>query len=280
MARQAVNLIYDNADNNEGARTYELVFDAIGTDGSDRAYAAGSWSGVPSIGSAHPDDANAYCNRLSVRSAGRENPVLYTVTAFYSDKYELDTDPTDDTARAEWDGETYEQAVFADRNGDAILNSAGDAYIDPIPTRDQSRRVVTVQKKVASVPSWMLTYQDVVNDASFTLGGLSIGAGLAKLSPIRIGHPERRNGTAFYPLTMIFHLDKDGWPLRPLDAGFREVDGSGNVVNIQDANGDLVSTPVPLDGSGAVLEDPTPSNAVHNEHDVYDEADFSVLPLT
>ena len=279
MAKQFVNLVYDNADNDRGARTYERVFDAISNDGSDRAYAAGSYVGVPSLGSAHPDDSNAYCYRLSVRSAGRDNPLQFTVTAYYSDLYELDTDPTDDTSRVAWDGETYEVAVFEDRDGEGILNSAGDYYIDPIPTKDQSRRVVTVEKNVASVPSWILTYQDVVNNASFTLGGVSVAAGLAKLSPVQIGHPERRNGTTFYPLTMTFHLDKDGWDLKPLDAGFRELSG-GTPVNIKDANDAPVNTPVPLDGSGVAISAPTPANAVHNSHDVYEEKDFSVLPLT
>ena len=65
-----------------GIRTYQRQFRLLTDSRSDGPYAIGSNASLPSIGSAHPEDASAWCRELTV-----ENDEPYTgwiVTANYS----------------------------------------------------------------------------------------------------------------------------------------------------------------------------------------------------
>jgi hypothetical protein len=152
---------------------------------------------------------------------------------------------------------------------------------------DDSRRVVTVTKNLSVVPAWILTYQDAVNNDSFSLDGITIGIGLAKMQRVSVSPVERRNGITFRVVTFQIHLQKNGWHLEPLDAGFREIaSGSGTggntgLVNILNPGDDeQPSAPVPLDGNGVSLADPSYTNNVFLDFEVYETLAFSSLPLT
>ena len=60
--------------------------------------------------------------------------------------------------------------------------------------------------------------------------------------------------------------------------GFREIGYGGLVQIINDGDGEEVTTPVLLDGNGAVLANPSPATAVFANYQVYEEKDFTVLP--
>jgi hypothetical protein len=75
------------------------------------------------------------------------------------------------------------------------------------------------------------------------------------------------------------HFQKNGWKLSLLDAGYRRKDGTQRKI-ITNSDGTLPTMPVPLDGSGAVLSNPTPATAVYREFTVYETKAFSSLPLT
>ena len=147
--------------------------------------------------------------------------------------------------------------------------------------RDDSRRVVTVTKNLAVVPSWILTYQDAVNSDVFSIDGISIGIGLAKVQRVSVGEAQSRNGTSFRTVSFTIHLEKSGWLLEPLDAGFREIGYGGERVNIvNEGDGLQPSAPVPLDGAGVHIADPTLANCVFLSFVVYETKVFSALPLT
>jgi hypothetical protein len=50
------------------------------------------------------------------------------------------------------------------------------------------------------------------------------------------------------------------------------------VVIVNKGDTEEVTQPVPLDGAGDVLADPTPSTAIFGNFTIYDELDFSALP--
>lgn len=265
------------ARNSKGARTYTRKFRVTSNDKTDGPFEVGSTSGLPLIGSAHPEDANAFCIELTVENT--EPYAGWTVTANYSDERTIDDNPTDDAASISWGSEQFQKPAVFDLSGKLIVNSAGDPF-DPPAMMDDSRRVVTVEKNLAVVPSWILDYQDAVNSDVFSVDGISIGIGRAKIQNVTVSPRQRRNGTTFRTVNFTIHLQRDGWLLDILDAGFRRK-VSGGRENIKNSgDGESPTAPVPLDGSGQPIGDPTPTNCVFLQFAVYKTRAFSSLPLT
>ena len=71
----------------------------------------------------------------------------WTVTAEYSSEFTLAENPTNDPATITWGSEQFQRVVVVDKEGDAVVNSAGDPFDPPIMA-DDSRRVVTVTKNL------------------------------------------------------------------------------------------------------------------------------------
>lgn len=266
-----------SARNSKGARTYQRKFRLISNDKTDGPFEVGSEAHLPLIGSAHPEDANAFCIELTVENT--EPYAGWTVTANYSDERQIDDDPTNDEAEINWGSEQFQKPAVFDLQGRLILNSAGDPF-DPPAMMDDSRRVVTVSKNLAVVPAWILDYQDAVNSDAFTVDGLAVAIGRAKMQSVTVSPKQRRNGTTFRVVTFTIHLQRDGWSLDILDAGFRRVI-SGGRENIRNAgDNELPTAPVPLNGAGQPIANPTVTNCVFRSFSVYKTRAFSSLPLT
>ena len=273
---------------NGGIWTYRRQWLVKTDDKTDREDTVSGASGLPAYAELHPapiSDA-AYCTEIEYKQLSK-TPLAWTVIATYTSGREFNTgggsgsntDATQDGVLVSWTSEIYQEAIFQDVSGDAIVNSAGDYLIDPSPTRDASHLVAKIRANVASVPAWVLSYQNAVNNASVTIGGLAIASGLAKVQRIEIGELQNRNNSTFYPLSFEVHVHENGWRLKPLDAGFRERDGSDDLIQIlNEGDNNEPTTPVPLDGSGAALDDPTPSTAVFLDFQVYEEKDLTTLP--
>lgn len=249
---------------------------------SDREDTVSGASGLPSYGAAHPAPIsdNAYCTTINYGSFVSESPLAWKVTAGYtSERTRDETDPTADEVLVSWTSEIYQEAIFQDENGEAIVNSAGDYFLDPTPQRDAAHLIATIKANVSAIPAWSLSYQNAVNNAQISIDGLTIAQGLARLQRLNIGERKYRFGTKYYPVTFEVHVHLDGWRLKPLDAGFRERDSYGNLFQITN-NGDdeEVTSPAPLNGSGEAIASPTPSNAVFLDFQIYQELDFSALP--
>lgn len=265
------------AQNQNGRRSYTRSFKLQTTEQTERAYHVGSHASLPVIGEVHPDDSGAWCTSLSVDPTDPWKG--WTVTAEYTTDRELAENPTEDPAIITWNSEQFQRPAVFSYDGDAICNSAGDPF-DPPNMMDDSRRVVTITKNLAVVPTWILTYQDAVNSDEVTIDGVTVAAGKAKMQAVSVGEAQTRNGFGFRTVTFTIHLQKDGWLLEPLDAGFREKNSSvmNNILNSGDF--EAPSSPVPLDGSGAVLDNPTAATSVFLSFTVYETKAFASLPLT
>lgn len=242
----------------------------------DREDTVAGASGLPVYAEAHPANANAYANEISYAQADSTD-TLWHVTATYTTERDLNSDPSNDEVLVSWDSEIYQEALFEDVDGEGIVNSAGDYFIDPVPTRDAAYLIAKIRANVTSVPTWVIDLQNAVNDSQITVGGLAIAAGLAKLQRLTIGEREKRDSTTFYPLSFELHIKKEGWRLEPLDAGFRAISGSDRN-NIQDGNDSEVNQPVLLDGAGGELANPGPTTAVFLDFEIYQERDLTVMP--
>lgn len=262
--------------NELGVRSYTRGFWLTTTSQSEGPYTVGSHASLPDIGSAHPEDSSAWCRRLSVECVAGWR--LWKVIAEYSSEYELNTTPTSDPAIITWSTEQFQKPAEFDASGNAVVNSAGDKF-DPPALMDDSRRIVTVQKNMSAVPTWILTYQDAVNNDTFSVGGVSIAIGQAKMQSVNVSVRKTRNLTNFYEVTFTMHLQKDGWVLSIVDAGYRKKVGTGREI-ITNTDKTLPTTPVALDGSGGVLANPTAATIVYRDFTVYETKAFSSLPLT
>jgi hypothetical protein len=265
------------ATNTKGQRSYTRTFKLTTSAKTERAFHVGSHASLPVIGEVHPDDAGAWCTTLQVDPSDPWKG--WTVTAEYSTERELAEDPTNDPAEITWGYEQFQKPAVTNYAGQAILNSAGDPFDPPIMI-DDSRPVVTISKNLASVPVWVFTYQDAINLGSFTVDGITVDAGLAKMQDIKIVRRQSRNGTSYRTVTFSIHLQKQGWSSKQLDAGFRQIGYGGGRENIRNSVDDeLPAAPVPI-SAGAALNDPDPATAVYRTDVVYESKDFSVLPLT
>ena len=266
------------AQNSKGIRTYTRVFRLTTSSQTDDAYTVGSNGSLPVIGNTHPSDGNAYCTDLDVQCVRGWR--IWDVTATYSTERVLSSTPTSDPTYITWDTEQFQKPATQDKDGKGVVNSAGDPFI-PAAQMDDSRRIVTVQKNLANVPTWILSYQDAVNSDAFTIDGRSIAIGEAKMQRVSVGPPEIRNGTTFRQVTFVIALRRDGWAYKILDQGFNEKDPADATKRKPIyINGQLPSSPVLLDGTGKAKTDPKTANATYLTYNVYKTADFSQLPLT
>ena len=249
---------------------------------NDREGTVAGASGLPSYGDAHPSPVNDAAYAIDIEySALSETPLAWIATATYSSERNVHaTDPTQDEVLTDWDTEIYQQPVLVDVNGDAVINSAGDYFIDPLPQQDSSRLMCKVQANVTTVPAWVLTSgNNAVNNAQIEIDGLTIAKGLAKTSRLKVAQRKYRFGQKYYPISFEVHIRLEGWRLQPLDAGFRFRNSEGKLSDItNDGDDNAPTTPVPLDGSGGILVDPTPSTAVFGDFTIYHERDLSALP--
>ena len=262
--------------NDLGVRRYTRQFHLTTTSTTEGPFAVGSHPSLPRIGSLHYEDPGAWCRSLSVARMAPKDKHNWVVTANYDSSFELTENPLSQPAQISWDGENFEEVAIFDRDGNAVLNSAGDPFENLF--RERSRRVVNVVKNVSAVPDWIITSEDAVNSAVFLLDGFSIPVGKAKLSAPRLGPWQVRNNTRYREMTMVMKLNKDGWAAQPLDAGFRYKSGTDRKI-ITNTDGTLPTSPVCLNGAGAVLANPSPTNAVFGSFNLYPAYDFNLLPL-
>ena len=146
---------------------------------------------LPFLGQPYPNDPSSYCNSLRARNEGA-SPYFWTVTATYSNEREASDSPLDDPIEYQWATEQFQEVADTDRNGQGIVNSAGDPFDPPI-MRDNSRRTVTITSNEAFVPTWILSYQDAVNSDAINVDGLSVSAGQAKCQQVSVSPIRQRN---------------------------------------------------------------------------------------
>ena len=273
----------DEVAQRKGVSRYTRVFRVTTTANTDAA--AVVLAAMPRLGAVYPGNPRAFLLRRRARNESFSKRV-WIVTLAYSTEKELQEDPLADPAETEWNTEQFQRPVFKNKAGQGILNSAGDPP-DPPAQRDDSRITAVTNKNLPTVPAWILAYRDAVNDAAFVLDGIAIPKGIAKMQAVRVSKWQERNDIRFRVVTMTMHFadtDDVDWPITFLDQGFREKI-AGKLFNIKNdpppnGDGEEVTAPVPLDGNGVKLANPTPANAVFNDEYVYDLLDFSVLPLT
>jgi hypothetical protein len=271
-------------------RTYTRVFRVICNNNADDAIvvsngvesAYGIWPGSP-----YPTDFGAWCTKLNARPEGKSK-LVWLATASYTSEWQPQQNPLSDPAIIEWSATPYQRPYTFDKNGHALLNSAGDTYYQPI-MGDDSRWEVRVQKNLGLVPQYLLGYKDAINSDSFQIDGVSVSQYQAKVSAINIGKVQTRNNISFRVLSYTMQLDTTsvgangqptGWVKQVVDEGMNQILG-GVLCPCCDDSWAPVRVPVLLNGSGVQLSNPTPSSVKFNSYHIYPELAFNGnLPMS
>ena len=289
----AVVSVHEISDGREGdakidklksIRNYTRVFRVVTNSPSDEVViveiAMAAAYGI-SPGAVYPRDFGSWCQSLKCKNDPKTK-IVWTCTATYTSQWPLDPNPLNDPAQIEWDGDTFQRPFFKDNAGHAILTSAGNYFKTPVEG-DDSRWTVSIKKNLAVVPTWLLGYKDSVNSDPFVLDGVSIAVRQAKMMPPKIGVQQNRNSIYYRPVTLVMHLNPDTWDKVLLDEDTMQsvtLFGVSALMPCYDTAHQPVREPVPLDGSGGQLANPTPSTCHYITAKIYKELPFASLPLT
>lgn len=216
---------------------------------------------IPSIGQSHPDDSSLYVNKVQAKPNG-DTAQSFLVEVDYSDQ--VQQNPLEVPAAIAWDFDEATQPYFLDNDPSGpkpCVNSAGEPF-ETLLEREAGKIKCTIVKNQASYnPTQAVTYSEAVNSDSFSLDGVTISEGQAKMKAITGGAKTTVNigGTdvTYRPVTYTIHFRED-WNDVIEDRGYHESDGSGKLKEINKGTPPIKpDKPWPLDGSGGAKPNAT-----------------------
>lgn len=206
---------------------------------------------------------------------------------------EEEPNPLDREVAIDWTSNTIMVPAIKDKDGDAIVNSAGD-YFDPPPEREVERWIAQLEFNSELIPSNIRQYKGAVNISPCSIDGEPVAAERAKIVALRISKKQRwqvddETTIVYRTVTLGVEIrddDDESFDLELLDQGYRQkIDGVVSDILVEpdpDAEDDekpqRTSVPCLLNGGGVKLSDPTPSTAVFLTFDVANLRDLSIFP--
>ncbi|MBU0599064.1 hypothetical protein KKF61_08845 [Patescibacteria group bacterium] len=235
-----------------------------------------NYATIPAEAAQHPDNVDLYVSqRRAVNESFSKTVWLVTVSykTFVLGKSE---NPLADPVEITWNSETETVPVFYDKDGGALLNSAGDYFIDG-PTGEFSNWTVKMKRNFGFIPQWILTYRDAVNSDNVYIDGLYVAVRTAKVSGLSISQWQQRNKIWFRSLELTVKIKSD-WASHPLQQGLYQIwPGGFGRLPCKDDHGAKATIPMLLDADGLQIpaDDITPAAAVHGTFYIYNELPFS-----
>lgn len=237
------------------------------------------------LGTAHPTAYGLWATSRNATSHSKSKLAWVVTINYTSERYGsfgLTDNPLNQRAEITLQTESTREIANKDKDGEAILNSAGDYYEGGVPV-EVSHLAFSIVKNIANTPSWLNDYRDAINNDIFYLDGVQVTVRTAKLSQIAIGKWAMQNKVWYRQLTMTIKI-RDTWVANVLDRGlYRFVidpdTGLNKRVKCIDNDGVEANTPQMLDGAGYQIPLPTPANVYFYDHYPYPEMPFSALPL-
>lgn len=234
-------------------------------------------TGVPRIYEAHPYDPWLFVKSQNVLVVG---PVHFRVILDYDCTLDINTQapisPLLQPPEVSWSFAGSNVQIDTDVDGYPITNSAGESFDPPI-TKDHSDLVLRYSRNEPTFDKIVAAdYKDAVNSDTF------MGFGKSHVKCTIFEASQMRAATLmYYRVRYEFRIRYDevktrdtagdiqtrvfGWAKRVRDEGFREwtgmnEDGSPKYREITDENGQKISQPQLLDGSGFKLSDASIKN--------------------
>ncbi len=230
---------------------------------------------------AFPGVVKTYATSFDCEPVSENDPFEWRVRVEYTyyEKGAASDNPTSEYPVVSWGSMDIERVVEKDTSGNPLRNSAGDRY-DPVPSQTESYQTLRVTRNLLTTDAnhfdpWIANdIKNSVNTSAITLCGFTIEARDGLM--IEFGADwQRREGWSFYTVTNIIAIKYDTWDRALLDVGFRYLVAT-KLTDIK-IDGQVVTTPKLLDGSGGVLADG--GTPVFRTVKTYKEKDWSVLSL-
>ena len=253
-------------------RDYIVIQNAtMGADGE-----ATSFTGVPAIGSEHPNHAGLFVQTYDVQEGTGKDKNILTVTANYGTKTTETSGEGSSmiTSRVDewgWDDGTDEKELVEGVDGTAVVNSAGDPF-ESVPKVTVPAPVFTKVVSFASRQSGWASANCKVNNAEVTIGDQTfpVGSLLCTVAQKRI---IRSPDNMKYQYTVRLRYKSNmvkiagaststdiGWDVGIVDCGMKEINASGDKVLIRVKDKETgkmctVTSATLLDGQGGKLAD-------------------------
>lgn len=201
-----------------GQRKALRQFDIHGNNLYDLILTNPAW---PAIGSPHNVISGVYCVRLAPRPVN-SSPKHWLLEAFYETPsgFGEDGDPTKIPIKWDWDGSITTVRVDRDKDGNPLVNSAGEPFDGP--TAEIPVIGVTGTKWIKGNqwnPATFMPLLNCVNSDPVTIQGGTFAAATLRINGI---HPDEStiNGTSFVKLAYKLQFNPLGFKLRFIDQGF------------------------------------------------------------
>lgn len=251
-----------------------------------------------------PENIFLTCRKLTL-TREQKNPRIWRGDVYYSSapltqkeqEEAIEPNPLLREAEIDWDAVAYQMPLLVSLDGRVITSSAGE-YPDTPAMQTAYYWQATVVKNVVAPPLWLLQCAGRINTSPYTIDNVPILAKSSRLVALKISRKRRENGYQYRQLTMGIEFrekreprkDATGMPepatkipnpfdLEIPDMGLLQLDSSGKQVRMNDLNGRPVPSPVPLDGNGKQVANPTFFNTVLLAYPYLKDFDFSQLPL-
>ena len=215
---------------------------------------------LPNINDAFPGSARAFCKSVSIDPEQDARKTTWIVTASFG-KLQEDQDNTQEDPnlpdnpldrntvwRVDW--ETIQELVTEDKDGEAIVNSAGQPFNEAL-FEDRRLPVMVGRKNYATESEIMeigTEYDRSVNSAVYREQAVRT----VKFDGVACSDPQWENGVKYYEAVYRFTVRTETWDRKILDRGIAYLDG-GELKNVRDDDGQIVGDPFLLDGSGGKL---------------------------
>lgn len=262
-------------------RTYERSFKVKTDSPLFGPYYAASHPSLPLLRSSYPEDLSALCNSL-IPVQDPNDPTLWTITATYiylTYPGEGIPDPLLRPTEYEIDGVTWPEAIWMDRSGNPIVNSAGDPFLPPLELPRAGATIIVRYNAAAAPDATWFDAQGTLNATTMTIGPYIFTAERVKLEKVK--------AAIVYETASAFWRWEHTWTYKPmvpgtvrqahkavlLDQGRRELISGVRVPIIDPGTGLVADQPLPLNGSGLRL--PVGSPAVYA---VFDTHGVTVFP--
>lgn len=230
-----------------GCKAVAMAFSNATGIGIGTPYQIGAWNPITTIGDLyHELDAGSFCIALRPKVFTSDGANWKVSIEYGPWDPRTEENPLEKKLEMDWDWVEFEKIADVDRNGKAVVNSAGD-YFDPPVVMDDSRPILRI---VRNEPVFSMLYASNYKDSINSLPWYGYPKYSVKCNSITAKLQYSMNipgdNKWYWTVTYQFHLNPDLWEKKVLDQGLRQ---TGGIPIIK--GGIPATSPVLLDGHGS-----------------------------
>ncbi len=279
------------ADTTTGGKTVTRTLQALCDSKNDGPATVQAHASCPVKGSTYSygseSDATLVCTGVSIEPVpgddGYPFSKVWKIDATYSNQVDTaslgddEDNPLDDPAVIEWSSSVYQVPAIVDRDGNALVNGANEAF-DPPHLLEEHRPVCIITRNEATYNAAIANeYANAVNSDVFA----GIQPGYAKMLPPRARRLTRGSYT-YWEVVYEIEISKRQYnPTGILAQGFKYRPAAGDQEQnyIDPATNQPPSSPILLNLNGTKADDPLGNGAlpVFHEFNFFPEKPFGVF---